>query len=492
MSTEKNEPSTPAAGKPAEPTTWTGPRKRWVPIVVLIACMIAAAGLTWLLTTIFAHKQESKHPFTQVVEVTDTTYDPAVWGQNFPLQYEGYAKTGELNQEELVAHEPTETDPRLFVTQSKLETYPRLVNMWQGYAFSVDYREPRGHGFMLEDQQLTRRMTEFNQPGACLNCHASLPEIVDELGDGDQAAGWAAMNKLPYAEAVQHAGGPIACIDCHDPQTMQLRISRPAFINGIKALKANEGVPNYDVNQDASNQEMRAYVCAQCHVEYYFAGDDKTLTFPWTHGLTVQDAIQYYDEIGWVDFVHTDTGAEVLKAQHPDFETWSQGIHADNGVTCADCHMPYEREGAAKISNHDVTSPMESDASINASCLTCHHSTTEEMRQRVDTIQNRWYEAQDISFGAFDDFITDLSAAVKDGTASEEQLNLARDYQRRASFIIDYTISENSKGFHAPAYSISILNQATDYSRKGQLALRGVDVGSARGPVSSATPTPDR
>ena len=31
-----------------------------------------------------------------------------------------------------------------------------------------------------------------------------------------------------------------------------------------------------------------------------------------------------------------------------------------------------------------------------------------------------------------------------------------------------------SKGFHAPAYAISILNQATDWSRKGQLVLVGV------------------
>lgn len=491
MSTDKTDPSTPAHDTSSE-NTWTGPRRKWVPIVVLIACTVAAAGLTWLLTTIFTHQQESKHPFTQVVEITDTTYDPAVWGQNFPLQYEAYLRTAEMDEADKVPREPTEADPRLFVTHSKLETYPRLVNMWQGYPFSVDYREPRGHEYMLIDQQYTRRMLEFNQPGACLNCHASLPQIVDELGDGDRTAGWAAMNKLPYGDAVQHAGGPVACIDCHDPQTMQLRITRPAFIDGIKKYMASQGVADFDVNTDATTQQMRAYVCAQCHVEYYFAGDDKTLTFPWTKGLTVQDAIEFYDEIGWVDFTHADTGSPVLKAQHPDFETWSQGIHATNGVTCADCHMPYTREGAAKISDHHVTSPMRNEASINASCLTCHHSTATEMKERVDTIQNRWYEAQDISFAAFDEFINDLAAATTNGTATEEQLDLARDYQRRASFLIDYTISENSRGFHAPAYAIAMLNQATDYSRKGQLAIRGVDVGPATGPVSSASPTPNR
>ncbi|NLH69713.1 MAG: ammonia-forming cytochrome c nitrite reductase subunit c552 [Brooklawnia sp.] len=465
--------------------TWTGPRKRWVPIVVLIVVAIAAAALTWLLTTIFTHRQESTQPFTQVVEITDTTYDPAVWGQNFPLQYEGFRATSEFDVAEMVPNDPPNTadDQRgEYLTLSKLAIEPRLVSIWKGYAFSVEYREPRGHEWMLIDQQWTHRQTNFNQVGACLNCHASLPEIMDSLGNGDQAAGWAAMNKLPYGEAVQHASGPIACIDCHEPGTMKLRITRPAFVEGIKAVKASEGIADYDVNRDATNQEMRAYVCAQCHVEYYFKGDEKTLTFPWTEGLTANDAIAFYDNVGFSDFKHATTEVSVIKAQHPDFETWSQGIHASNGVTCADCHMSYMREGAAKISDHQVASPMRSEATINQSCLTCHHSSAAEMQQRVDTIHQRWEDAKNVSFTAVQALIDDLTAAVQSGTATPEQLAQAGDFQRKAQFIVDYSVSENSRGFHAPAYSISILNQATDYARSGQLVLRGVDVDNARGP----------
>lgn len=465
--------------------TWTGPRKRWVPIVVLIVVAIAAAALTWLLTTIFTHRQESTQPFTQVVEITDTTYDPAVWGQNFPLQYEGFRATVEFDEAEMVPNDPPNTadDQRgAFLTQSKLAIEPRLVSIWKGYAFSVEYREPRGHEWMLIDQQWTHRQTNFNQVGACLNCHASLPEVMDSLGDGDQAAGWAAMNKLPYGEAVQHASGPVACIDCHEPGTMKLRITRPAFIEGIKEFKASEGITDYDVNRDATNQEMRAYVCAQCHVEYYFKGDEKTLTFPWDEGLTVNDAITYFDNIGFSDFKHATTQVDVIKAQHPDFETWSQGIHASNGVTCADCHMSYMREGAAKISDHQIASPMRSEATINQSCLTCHHSSAAEMDQRVETIHQRWEDAKDVSFTAVQALVDDLTAAVQSGTATPEQLAQAGDFQRKAQYIVDYSVSENSRGFHAPAYSISILNQATDYARSGQLVLRGVDVDNARGP----------
>lgn len=455
---------------------WTGPRARWVPVLVLVGVALSAAALTWFLTTIFQHREEAKDPFTEVVNITDTTYDASVWGQNFPVQYEAFKATSQMEADNIVTRKPTADDPRTEVAKSKLEADPRLVTMWQGYPFSKDYRRPRGHEYMLEDQKLTKRTQEFKQPGACLNCHASLPEVVNDLGNGDANAGWAAMNKMPFNEAVQHAKAPIACIDCHTPGTMELRITRPAFIEGIARYKENvEGIKGYDVNRDASVQEKRAFVCAQCHVEYYFKGEEKTLTFPWTYGWQATDAIKFYDEAGWTDFKHTKTGANVLKAQHPDFETWAQGVHADNGVTCADCHMPYKREGAAKVTDHQIASPMRDDAAINTTCLTCHHSTTEEMKKRVSTIQERWDGAKNIAFDALDQLIADIEA--NKNTADPAALSKARDFQRWAQYLIDMNVSENSHGFHAPQYQVATLNQATDYARKGQLALRGIDTG---------------
>lgn len=460
-----------------QPTTWTGPRRKWVPVVVLLFVAVAAVALTWLLTTIFDHKQEAKAPFTQVVELNDQTYDPAVWGQNFPIQYEAFRATIEDTDGDFIKVTPTADDPREYHTTSRIDGETRAKHMWQGYAFAVDYTEPRGHEWALIDQMYTKRTQEpFKQPGTCLNCHASMPEVWDELGNGDQRAGFDAMNALTYQEGVTHAKSSIACIDCHDPNTMELRITRIAFMDGIKEAKAAEGIADYDVNRDATNQEMRTYVCAQCHVEYYFDKDaGNRLTFPWDKGLTVFNAMDYYDEIGWVDFTHKESGAPALKAQHPDFETYSQGIHAANGVSCADCHMSYNREGAAKVSNHQIMSPMASEETINSSCLTCHHSTATEMRERVDGIQTRWQETLNVSFTALDALINDITAAAADGSATPEQLEAARDYQRKAQFVVDYSFSENGRGFHAPAYSISILNQATDWARSGQLALRGVD-----------------
>ena len=463
---------------------WTGPRRRWVPVAVLVVVAIGSAALTWLLTTIVEHKQEAKWPFAQVVQLTDTTYDPAVWGENFPIQYEQYKKTIEDTDGDFVKVTPTAEDPREYHTLSRIDMETRAKRMWRGYAFAVDYTEPRGHEWALDDQRYTGRTApRFKQPGTCLNCHASMPEIYDELGNGDRKAGFDAMNAMSYDEAFEHASSSIACIDCHDPKTMELTITRPAFMEGIKQAKAAEGITDYDVNRDATNEEMRTYVCAQCHVEYYFAGEGKTLTFPWKKGLTVYDAMDYYDEVGWTDFTHEESGASILKAQHPDFETWSQGIHAANGVTCADCHMSYNREGASKVSNHQIMSPMASEDTINSSCLTCHHSSASEMRERVEGIQTRWQSSLNVSFTALDALITDITTAAGNGSATEEQLATARDYQRKAQFIVDYSFSENGRGFHAPAYSISILNQATDWARSGQLALRGVEVDNGVAPA---------
>ncbi|WP_233188212.1 ammonia-forming cytochrome c nitrite reductase subunit c552 [Actinomyces qiguomingii] len=460
--------------------------RKWVPAVVLVTVAVAAGALTWLLTTIFEHKQESAASFTEVVELTDTSYDPQVWGQNFPIQYEQYRKTIEDTDGDFIAVTPTADDPREYHTVSRIDAETRAQRMWRGYPFSYDYTEPRGHEWALVDQRYTERTDDrFNQPGTCLNCHASMPAVYDELGDGDREAGFHAMNAMSFKDAYEHTSGSIACIDCHDPQTMELTITRPAFVDGIRKAKAAEGIADYDVNRDATNQEMRTYVCAQCHVEYYFAGDSKTLTFPWDKGLTVYDAMDYYDEIGWTDFTHEESGADVLKAQHPDFETWAQGIHAANGVTCADCHMPYNRVGAAKVSNHQIMSPMANDETINASCLTCHHSTAQEMRERVDGIQTRWQGSLNVSFTALDALITDITDAAANGTASADDLDKARDYQRKSQFVVDYSFSENGRGFHAPDYSISILNQATDWARSGQLVLRGVDVENGVGPVVS-------
>ena len=445
----------------------------WFWGIVALVVIVTIFGLA-MLVNIFQRKQEARNPFFRVVELTDDTVDPAVWGKNFPLQYDGYLKTTDqvrtrYGGSEAEPRTPTQADPRSIVAQSRLEEDPRLKIMWAGYAFSKDFREERGHAYMLDDQMFTERQQVTPQPGTCINCHASAYVAYKQLGGGDIIKGFEQLNKMSYFEARKFVTHPVSCIDCHDSQTMQLRVTRPAFIEGIRALKASQGIENYDVNKMATGQEMRAFVCGQCHDEYHFSGPEKRLVYPWSKGLRIENILAFYDEKNFKDWEHAETGAPTLKAQHPEFEMWNQGIHARSGVACADCHMPYKREGALKISDHHVRSPL---LNINRACQTCHKWSEEELKDRVETIQARTFNLRNQAMDALVDLINDIKAAKKLGR-SDPAVTTAQDFQRRAQFYLDFIESENSTGFHAPQEAARILGESINFSRKGQIALRG-------------------
>ena len=453
---------------------------KWI-VLAGVGGALAALGAVLLLTNIMERKSEAQNPFYRVVELNDTITDPALWGKNFPLQYDDYLKTADQQRtryggSEALPRVPDEADPRETVSQSKLYEDPRLVEMWKGYAFSVDFREERGHAYMLEDQIRTQRQVVVTQPGTCAHCHASVYVPYKRLGGGDLFKGFEAMNQMPYREAQNHFEHPVSCIDCHDPGTMQLRVTRPGFMEGIRALKTSQGVADYDVNRDATRQEMRTYVCGQCHVEYYFKGPEKRLTYPWFKGLVADSILAYYEQEGFKDWTHARTGTAALKAQHPEFEMYNQGIHARSGVACADCHMPYKREGAMKISDHHVRSPV---LNIQKACQTCHNLSEEELRGRVETIQDRTFEMRNIAMDALMELIDDLEPAFRrDSTA--ENVRLAQGYQRKAQFLLDFVEAENSMGFHAPQEAVRVLGNAINYARMGQIALAGGRPGPVR------------
>lgn len=440
--------------------------------LIVVAFIVIGAGIGFLATDIAAKKSEQKNPYFRVVEISPYEDDPAVWGKNFPLQYDTYLRTVDQVRtkhggSESIPRMPSSTDPRDHVAQDKLKEDPRLKKMWSGYAFSKDFREERGHAYMLDDQIFTGRQ-QVPQPGACLNCHASTYVTMMKLGNGDLQKGFDVMNKMPYHEAVKGVKHPVSCIDCHDSQSMQLRITKPAFMEGIKKYKATVGVHNYDVNKMATRQEMRSFVCAQCHVEYYFKGDEKRLTLPWDKGIKGDEILKEYAANGHKDWIHAETKAPVLKAQHPEFEMFSQGVHAKSGVSCVDCHMPYQRVGAMKITNHQAQSPL---LNINKSCQTCHHSPESELLNKVELIQSRHLEMRDRALDALMSFIDDLkNAQVK--KVDPDKIKKAQTLQREAQFLIDFIEAENSTGFHAPQEAARLIVLALDKIREGQLLLK--------------------
>ncbi|MFZ4576488.1 MAG: ammonia-forming cytochrome c nitrite reductase subunit c552, partial [Phycisphaerales bacterium] len=439
-------------------------------------------------------KQEGRQSGFTIAQVTENTIDPAEWGRNFPRQYDSYRRTVDQERTKYGGSEAFQ----------KLDDDAQWKLLFSGYAFAIDYREERGHAYMLQDQRETERVHKKQQPGACVHCHASTsvayreagikagaPGTLDEAllsknGKAQLMKGFEDVCKMPYLEATKLVDHPVGCVDCHEPQSMQLRITRPGFLNGIAEFaKSTDPAPHlpsierwrkegrdspYDPNVDASRQEMRSMVCGQCHVEYYFKGEGKVVTYPWANGLKVQQMEAYYDGAGFKDWSHGITGAAVLKAQHPEFELWSQGIHARSGVACADCHMPYVREGAVKVSSHHVRSPL---LNISQACLTCHPYSETEMKSRVEAIQDRTRGLMDRAENAVVALIAAIDRAQGQGV-SDAALTPARELQRKAQWRLDFVAAENSMGFHAPQESARILGEAIDFARQGEVSVAKV------------------
>jgi nitrite reductase (cytochrome c-552) len=431
-------------------------RWRYLGLAALVA--LATFGITMLLVSVFERKEEARHEHLRLVDLSENTIDPAEWGKNFPRQYDGYLRTVDTARTKYGGSEAFD----------RLKADPRLKRMFGGYAFALEYREERGHAYTLRDQDETARVKQRTQTGSCLHCHASIIPAYRKAGGGDIMKGFEAVCAMPWGEARKLVTHPVACIDCHDPNTMALRVTRPGFLNGIRALKKSQGVENYDPNKSATRQEMRTFVCGQCHVEYYFAGPNKVVTYPWSQGLKVENIEAYYDQIGFSDWTHEETGAPVLKAQHPEFELFNQGIHARSNVACADCHMPYIRQGAQKISDHHVRSPL---LNVHRACITCHPFPEDEMKARAELIQDRVTDLMSRAENALMALYDDVKAATQKG-ATDANLTPARAFVRKAQFRIDFVNAENSRGFHAPHEAERILAEAIDYARQGQLSLR--------------------
>ena len=343
-----------------------------------------------------------------------------------------------------------------------LEQRPEMVVLWAGYAFSKDYSTPRGHMHAIEDITATLRTgapataTDGPQPSTCWTCKSpDVPRMMEAIGvDAFYNNKWGALGD----EIVN----PIGCADCHEPENMNLHISRPALIEAFERQ-------GKDITK-ATPQEMRSLVCAQCHVEYYFKGDGKYLTFPWDKGFTVEDMEAYYDEAGFYDYIHKLSRTPILKAQHPDFEIAQMGIHGQRGVSCADCHMPYKSEGGVKFSDHHIQSPL---AMIDRTCQTCH-------RESEETLRNNVYERQRKANEIRNRLEQELAKAhieakfAWDKGATEEQMKDVLALIRQAQWRWDFGVASHGGSFHAPQEIQRVLSHGLDRAMQARLAISKV------------------
>lgn len=417
----------------------------WAGAAIVVLCAGAVLLLGVLAMSIVERRWEAQRPALVLRPIARWEPDNAVWGQNYPRQYESYLKT---------AMSESETKYGGSYPRDYLETDPRQVVLFAGYGFSKEYLQARGHAHALEDVTKTMRLKKPFNAGTCMTCKSTdVPRLMSTMGVAD----FYAANFHDLREQVSH---PIGCQDCHDPETMTLRITRPGLIEAFEAM-------GKDI-EEATHQEMRSLVCAQCHVEYYFQPEPQDyLKFPWDKGTTVEDMIAYYDEIGFTDYVHAVSKTPIVKAQHPDFELYSTGVHAYRGVSCADCHMPYRTEGGVKFTDHHVQSPL---LNIANSCAVCHRWGEEEIRARVESIQDKVQEAMLDAEEALVKAHFDIAAAIEAG-AGEEDLAAARTLLRHAQFRWDYVSANNGMGFHSPQESMRILGDAANEAQQVRLLM---------------------
>ena len=380
------------------------------------------------------------------VAIPDIPATVPAWTAQYPLQAESW-----------FAGEKMEKSPTGYggsVPFQHLEARPELRVIYKGSAFATDYREDRGHVYAWEDILETKRVGA-KTPASCMTCKTS------SIADVFESEGWDYAKKTlsSYTSGI-HSG--MDCFSCHDPTSHGLRVIQPGF---------KEAIVKRGVNlSKASTQEMRSYVCAQCHSEYYFEPVSNRVVHPWDEGLSPAEMyIQYQKKPATFDgdFTQPDSKVRMLKAQHPDYEEFSGGIHAEAGVACADCHMPKMEKNGEIFSIHQITTPL---LTVDTSCLPCHDSRSEDfMIRRVKYIQDAVYAAGRTASLTLSEAHSAIASAKTRGTGNMES---AGNLVREAQWHWDYTMSANSMGFHNQTQALDSLTKAIDLAHKAIAATK--------------------
>lgn len=427
--------------------------------LIFIATVTVVFLLGLLASSITERRAEAMFTYTPQVEINDYEPRDSVWGLNFPREYQSYLKNSESD----------------FVSKyngnamiDMLEVDPRLVVLWAGYGFAKDYNQGRGHTYAIEDMVNSLRTgapTDSKtgpMPNTCWTCKSpDVPRVMNELGKkyGDAKKGIEEFYKGKWASRGHEIVNAIGCADCHDPNTMNLRITRPALIEAFERQ-------GKDITK-ASHQEMRSLVCAQCHVEYYFKGEGKYLTFPWDNGFTAEDMEKYYDDIDFKDWTHKLSKAPMLKAQHPGYEVHMTGIHAERGVACADCHMPYISEGGQKYTDHHMQSPLNN---VTNSCQVCHRESEETLKDNVYSRQDRIIENRD----ELERLLVRAHVEAKtawDLGATDEIMKDVLHKIRSAQWYWDYAAASHGGSFHSPVETSRVIAKGITIAQEARIDL---------------------
>ena len=397
------------------------------PVHLAIALAVGGLILTLGLVGCAQNEQAAEPP-----AVERSQAESEYWQDRFPAQVASYLRTAEM----------TETANAGSVPYQKLTEYPFMRAMYHGFGFWFDFRESRGHMYAIEDTMISGR-PKFG--GVCWGCKsADYPALVAEYGQKE-------LDTMLWSEAADKTTHPVACIDCHDPESpdFDLTLTRPWLEEAIVAQ-----------GKTLEDFDMRSLVCAQCHSEYYFEnpGVENRIVFPWSVGFRAEDALAHVDAEGFSDWTHPRTGAGVLKVQHPEFEFFQNSLHAQLDLQCADCHMPKARDAEGnEYSSHWLTSPLKH---AERSCLEDCHADAPKIVTRTEELQTELRTEANSIGTELETAINGLRDARRNPEADPALIRQAQAQHRRAQTLLDWFLVENSTGFHNAAEARRILGES--------------------------------
>jgi len=420
---------------------------------ILMVVSLIAIGLMSALVASINEKKEEQVQLNQVPQIDRWETKNEEFRKHYPRQFDSWKET--KNSDEI---------------HDMLKEYPELVVLWAGYGFAKDYNAPRGHFYAIEDNRNTLRTggpvdeKTGPMPTACWTCKSpDVPRMMDKDGDMEYYTGkWS-----KYGSDIIN---PIGCVDCHNPETMELQVNRNYLDEGLKAAGEKS-------LSESSQQDMRSMVCAQCHVEYYFAktplGDGKkaaVVTLPWAEGTLVEDMEKYYDDREFKDWTHKISKTPMLKAQHPGWEMWKTGAHGKNNVSCADCHMPYVQEGGIKYTDHNIGNPLEN---MDKSCMNCHRVSEKSLLDNINEKRARKDELHKKAMKSLAAAHLEAGKAWDLGATKEEMAPILKDI-RHAQWRWDYTVASHPAFFHAPEETLRVLGTALHKAGEARVKLAKV------------------
>ncbi|MBI5743754.1 MAG: ammonia-forming cytochrome c nitrite reductase subunit c552 [Elusimicrobia bacterium] len=407
----------------------------------------------------------------KVSEIKPGEYEPKEWGKNYPREYEGWEATANPTPAGKSKYKKGwDTDGKIY---DKLSEYPYMALLFKGWGFGIEYNEPRGHMHMLEDV-LNVDPSRRKAGGVCLTCKTPYAQELQEKYGKDYFS-------KPFAEVhalipKNHQKLGAACIHCHDPKDMSLVIHNKFTL--VKALESM-GVDTSKL----STQDLRTLTCAQCHVTYVVQKDkdmhSTDVFFPWKNSrqgsISIEDIIKTIkSDPSHLEWTQAVTGFKLGFLRHPEYELFSNNsTHWQAGLACADCHMPYVRSGAYKISDHRVMSPLKKDLKA---CIQCHTEGAQWLKDRVLATQDRTASMllrAGYATATAAKLFEKANAAQKEGKKVDQALySRAKDYYEEAFYRTTFIGAENSTGFHNPTETMRVLGDAVSFAGKSEALLR--------------------